>query len=162
MSAEAHEEWRRIPSFPDYMVSSLGRVASHKYRTPRLLQPVIHKSGYPRFGLYVGRKRIRKASHALVAEAFIGPRPDGMVIRHLDGDPSNNTPGNLAYGTNSENVVDQIRHGTHPQARKTHCKFDHPLDGRLSDGTRYCKACRLAKSRRYSEKRRLQRLGVAA
>lgn len=50
--------------------------------------------------------------HAIVAEAFIGPRPAGMDVRHLDGDPSNNHVSNLAYGTRAENFADAISHGT--------------------------------------------------
>lgn len=43
--------------------------------------------------------------------AFVGPRPEKAEIRHLDGNPSNNTLENLAYGTARENKNDMIRHG---------------------------------------------------
>jgi hypothetical protein len=41
--------------------------------------------------------------HTLVAESFIGVRPDGMVIDHIDGVKSNNCSTNLRYTTVSEN-----------------------------------------------------------
>lgn len=37
--------------------------------------------------------------HRLVALVFIGPRPDGHEINHLDGNPSNNALSNLEYVT---------------------------------------------------------------
>lgn len=52
------------------------------------------------------------AVHALVLEAFVGPRPEGMECRHLDGDPTNNALANLAWGTRAENIADKRRHGT--------------------------------------------------
>ena len=47
-----------------------------------------------------------------MAEAFIGPRPEGLYVLHGDGDPLNNYVGNLRYGTPSENNLDAIGHGT--------------------------------------------------
>jgi len=45
-----------------------------------------------------------------VTEAFIGPYPPGQETRHLDGDPLNNSVGNLCYGTRAENMQDRVRH----------------------------------------------------
>ncbi len=50
--------------------------------------------------------------HTAVLMAFSGPRPDGNVCRHLDGNPGNNRLDNLAYGTQKENLEDCLRHGT--------------------------------------------------
>jgi hypothetical protein len=47
----------------------------------------------------------------LVAEAFIGPRPDGMILRHLDDDAGNDCVANLAYGTTKQNSDDAMRNG---------------------------------------------------
>ncbi|MFT5514061.1 MAG: hypothetical protein ACI80V_000162 [Rhodothermales bacterium] len=49
--------------------------------------------------------------HQLVAWAFLGPEPrsdEPVVIRHLDGDPSNNRALNLAYGSNWRNTDDRF------------------------------------------------------
>ena len=48
---------------------------------------------------------------SLVAFAFIGPRPDGNVVRHLDGNKDNNRADNLAYGTHQDNADDDRRLG---------------------------------------------------
>lgn len=109
------EEWRTIPDFsPCYQVSNLGRVrrvAGVIFRSngrpqsfrERVLRASPDEWGYPMVRV---DGRTRKV-HVLVAAAFLGPRPfAGAVVRHLDGNPSNNNVENLAYGTPSENVLD--------------------------------------------------------
>ena len=59
----------------------------------------------------IGRKNTRFV-HRLILEAFVGPCPEGMECRHLDGDPGNNRLENLAWGTPEENHADSVRHGT--------------------------------------------------
>lgn len=49
--------------------------------------------------------------HQLVALTFLGPRPKGQEVRHLDGNPLNNRADNLAYGTRTENIYDVMRIG---------------------------------------------------
>jgi hypothetical protein len=109
------ENWRPVPAHPGYEVSDLGRVRSyrnrqgHPTRTPRLLSPG-QVRGYRHIKL--GRSHQTKV-HILVLEAFVGPRPDGMVCRHLDGNPMNNRLSNLRWGTPEENYADRHLHGTH-------------------------------------------------
>lgn len=50
--------------------------------------------------------------HSLVLNAFVGPRPHGLLCRHMDGNPPNNNVSNLRWGTPTENQRDRIRHGT--------------------------------------------------
>jgi hypothetical protein len=59
-----------------------------------------------------------------VAEAFHGPRPNGNVIRHLDGNRYNNAATNLAYGLPQENVNDTIKHQTYKGSRNGRSVFD--------------------------------------
>lgn len=51
------------------------------------------------------------AVHMLVCTAFCGPRSENSECRHLDGDRSNNAASNLAWGSRSDNRMDQRRHG---------------------------------------------------
>lgn len=56
-------------------------------------------------------KRLWKVHH-LVLWAFVGPAPPKMECRHLNGNPADNRPENLKWGTRRENVHDAIAHGT--------------------------------------------------
>jgi hypothetical protein len=58
------------------------------------------------------RTRNRKPLHSLIALTFLGPRPPGLVVAHLDGNKDNNRPENLKYVTQQENVNHKRVHGT--------------------------------------------------
>lgn len=116
------EEWRIVPSAPDYEVSNKGCVRSRAGRQvwggPRtgfytlgekMLRPGIASNGYPTVAL--GRRNTRTL-HSLVAEAFIGPCPVGMEVRHRDGIRTNPEFSNLHYGTRKDNIADAWEHGT--------------------------------------------------
>jgi hypothetical protein len=147
----AVEEWRPIPDIPLYEVSNRGRVRSwNRVRDslePRILSPVKRGSGH----LYVALPgRISRQVHHLVALAFIGPRPDGLVLRHLDDDRTNNRVDNLAYGTPSENQHDSVANGTHYRATRTHCPRGHEYSDEntrlytpagANKPYRWCRAC---------------------
>jgi hypothetical protein len=47
--------------------------------------------------------------HAMVAHTFLGPRPTGLQINHIDGDCQNNIASNLEYCTASENMQHAVR-----------------------------------------------------
>ena len=55
--------------------------------------------------------------HILVATAFLGPRPDGMVCCHNDGNAKNNCILNLRWDTQSSNIKDAVKSGTHNPCR---------------------------------------------
>ena len=53
--------------------------------------------------LTVRVRHVRTTVHRLVALAFLGERPEGMVIAHIDRDKTNNHISNLRYCSLSEN-----------------------------------------------------------
>lgn len=156
------EEWRPVVGNADYAVSNLGRVVSHKGREPRVLAPYLN-AGYPAVTLRGDAvKRIRKV-HALVAEAFIGPRPDGLEVRHIDGDRMHCSLSNIRYGTRAENMQDRLAHGRHPMANKTHCPWRHeytPENTYMQSGSRVCRTCKNARQREYAARRALRAANV--
>lgn len=121
------EEWRDVVGYEGlYEVSSRGRVRSVA-RTivvtnelcgthTRHLRSIIrklrdNKDGYKIVGLW-NPSMVTRPVHGLVAEAFIGPRPEGMQIRHLNGVKDDNQVSNLRWGTGVENTQDKRDHGT--------------------------------------------------
>lgn len=122
-------EWRAIPGHPGYEVSDDGRVRSldrlvgGRWGARRFpganLTPSPDKDGYLRVGL--GRGNGRKPISRLMLLAFVGPAPaDKPLACHRDGVNSNNVLSNLYWGSNSDNTLDQVRHGTHRHVRAKH------------------------------------------
>lgn len=116
-------EWRKVPGLENYSVSSEGQVRRDvriRYAPPGLLRQHSQRR-YPYVALTLASGvYTKKAVHQLVALAFIGPVPDGQVVRHLDGDSANPHWKNLAYGTHLENSQDAIRHGTQVRGARQH------------------------------------------
>lgn len=136
---ETPEQWRPIAGFEDfYEVSSLGRVRSlgitviangHKVaETPgKILKPSLHHEGYYRVNLAIPlstRKQV--IVRHLVAEAFLGPRPKGHWVMHLDGNQANCKLANLAYLSPSEGAA--LVHGRRDvDQRQAFCGRGHEL-----------------------------------
>jgi hypothetical protein len=100
------EVWRAVQGVPDLYVSSLGRVHSRPH-DPRSAPHFGHpcpQSGRLRVVIKRGGRTLNFRIHKLVAEAFLGPRPPGLVIIHKDEDQTNNRASNLKYGTQRENL----------------------------------------------------------
>lgn len=144
--------WKPILGFEDkYEVSDTGSVRSLSRQIIRtngrslslsgkVPSPVI-RGGYPSVSLGRG---VQVSVHVLVAQTFIGSRPIGLEVRHLDGDIWNASVGNLVWGTHSENELDKRRHGTHNNGSKTHCPSGHTYtreNTTLWQGSRYCRTC---------------------
>jgi hypothetical protein len=116
------EIWKDIPGYEGkYQASNEGRIRSIDRRVriahgaTRLMQGRILKPAGNRYNphLYVtlGHKAAGTPVHQLIATTFLGPRPEGMDVRHLDGDARNNRADNLAYGTRTDNILDVYRIG---------------------------------------------------
>lgn len=99
------EVWKPLPGFEGlYEVSDLGRV--YTIRAHKILDLSPSSNGYYMATLFDKKsQRTRKHVHYLVAITFIGPRPKGQVINHLDGVKTNNAAINLEYVTPSENSI---------------------------------------------------------
>ncbi|WP_196221923.1 NUMOD4 domain-containing protein [Burkholderia ubonensis] len=125
------EIWKPIPGWPEYHVSSLGRVrraaSARGAKVGRVLKTWIHKkSGYPCVTLYRNNVGRSIQVHRLLALAFLpASTPDRYQVAHWDGDATNVAIGNLRWATPVENSLDRHRHGTdsigerNPMARLT-------------------------------------------
>lgn len=104
----AQEVWRSVVGWPNYKISSHGRV-----RGPRSdLVPSLN-FGYQIVSLVKDGKATNRRVHQLVLEAFVGQKPfDNAIAAHNDGDKSNNKICNLRWATNTDNQRDRERHNT--------------------------------------------------
>ena len=154
--SETLTEWRAVPGYEGFYevsdggsVRGLTRQVANRTVRGRNLKPIINRGGYARVALQGIGKPVYRSIHALVLEAFVGPRPEGAVTRHLDGDRLNNCVENLAWGTATENQYDTVSHGNNRNAAMERCKRGHLLvEGNLrrfkSHGKirhRICAAC---------------------
>lgn len=101
------EEWRPIPGFEGiYSASTLGRIrheqGSYRPRT-RLMKPVTASYGYRRVRLFRDHASRVMLIHRVIMLTFVGPRPTGMHIDHVNGVRHDNRFANLEYVTPAEN-----------------------------------------------------------
>ena len=131
---------RPIPGFPGYLAGPDGEIVSTRVQPATRLAARMHK-GYLHVSVRggTGKSARRKMPvHQLVLLAYEGPKPfPQAVTRHLDGDALNNRPGNLAWGTVSENIADSIRHGTAICLRRG---AEHPRTRLLDEDLRAIRA----------------------
>lgn len=102
---EEKEEWRQT-EFEKYFISNCGNLrkelASGEWK---YLKGHINNQGYRWFCITVNKKQKTIMNHTLVAYAFIGERPEGLVIDHIDRNRLNNHVSNLRYITSQENRI---------------------------------------------------------
>lgn len=111
------EEIKPIKDFPDFYISNLGNVYRKKKGNLTKVAQRKNKFGYFRVGLSYGIKRetgdcknqgksklFQRNVHVLVAEAFLGQKPNGYQVDHIDNDKSHNYITNLRYVTPKENI----------------------------------------------------------
>lgn len=125
------------PSYPGYCASDSGVIYSQRKRKGiagrrggstvfidpayfKKLNPTTNRKGYAQLGIALAGSKTVAGAHQLIADAFHGPCPIGMVVRHLDDVKSNLHPSNLAYGTNAENAQDRVRNGGYKAGENHH------------------------------------------
>lgn len=108
------EMWKDVEGFEGvYQISNFGSLRSldRKVRSKggqrtvrgQMLKPMYTPKGYLNKIVVKDGEPIALFIHTLVAKHFIGIRPDGLVIDHIDRNPRNNHVSNLRYVTSAEN-----------------------------------------------------------
>lgn len=115
--------WKIIERFPNYEVSDEGEIRRISAGQGAVAGKILKwhtctSNGYPAIRFYSNGKQIGVCVHSIVAEAFLGKRPEKLQVRHLDGNRLNNKISNLKYGTPKENSLDKIAHGNSSKGEK--------------------------------------------
>lgn len=107
--------WATLPEARRYAVSDAGAVRNRHGELVQRLNP----EGYPKVKL-VGDdgKRREHFIHRVVARVYLGERPDGALVLHLDSNRRNAAARNLRYGTHADNHLDKVKAGTAGRARR--------------------------------------------
>lgn len=100
------EEWRPVVGIEcECQVSSLGRFKRTKDSDPITPRPSGHGYCVVQFG---GKSRY---FHVIMAATFIGPKPLGLDVDHINLDRTDNRLVNLRYVSRSENTKNAPRVG---------------------------------------------------
>ena len=165
------EQWKPVLDYEGlYEVSDAGRVRSLDRLHPnggtikgRIMSTKPRSDGYVPVTLWKHGKRSVRLVHRVVLDSFVGPRPPGGEGMHRDNDRANNHLRNLSWGSRAENIRDQLRHGTHRNASKTHCPSGHPYDDENTyhvpgvNPHRTCRKCVYERNREIREKKQAER-----
>ena len=86
-----------------YEISNLGNLRNGENL---LSNNILTKppNSYIRNAIMIGNKRCHKLRHILVAETFIGDKPENLDTDHIDRNSLNNRVENLRYVTRKENM----------------------------------------------------------
>ncbi len=102
------ERWLDVDGYDgNYMVSDRGRVKSVRFKK-------ILTGGHGRYKCVTISKRGKQKTfnvHYLVAKMFLGDKPFGMEVNHVNGDKWDNSVDNLVYTTRQENIRHSYRIG---------------------------------------------------
>lgn len=108
--------YRGLPGYPDYWIGDDGSVWSFVFNRESSwgrVQPSLGPGGYLQVNLGCdgARRSPVRTVHQLVLEAFVGPRPDGLVCCHDNDVKTDNRLSNLRYDTQAANCADAVRNG---------------------------------------------------
>ena len=96
------EVWKNISEFPNYQVSSLGRVRN--ITTRKVLKGVDNGMGYLQVIIFKAGKGYTRKIHRLVAESFLENPENLPEINHRDEDKANNAVSNLEWCSHEYNI----------------------------------------------------------
>ena len=96
-------KFRKIPSLKFlYEVSEDGRIVRN-VKSKHHLRQEQERGGYYRVHPVLNGKQVHRLVHLLVAECWLGAKPEGLECDHIDRDKHNNHYTNLRYVTREEN-----------------------------------------------------------
>lgn len=103
------EIWKVITDYPEYEISTMGRI---KYPIRKTIVPYTMRityggsssDGYKTFELRNSNGKKKIAIHRLVAQEFLSNQDNYVIVNHKDGDKKNNQFENLEWCSSSQNT----------------------------------------------------------
>ena len=106
---------KEIPGFSKQYATEEGKIFSCRSGVLKEKSQRLDTKGYLRVNLRddsFPAKNVVINAHTATLLAFVGPKPEGMECRHLNGNQLDNRLENICWGTHQENINDQLHHGT--------------------------------------------------
>ena len=110
--------WRDLPSNPSYQISNTGLVRQksrmvfnrgrYYSKAGGMVKEHRDSDGYCFVVLALKGENQKRFVHRLVAEAFIGPRPEDQTVDHINRVRNDNRVENLRYATASEQNLNRV------------------------------------------------------
>lgn len=119
-----NENWKPLKNYETfYSVSNLGNIRREKAyngkcKAGRILKTRLANDGYLRLNISADKKRATYKVHHLVALTFLGGRPAGLVVNHIDGNKLNNRAENLEYVSPKGNIEHATKMGLMPAGER--------------------------------------------
>lgn len=134
---DMQEIWKTVQDYGgNYEASNLGNVRSRdrivkkfsalvgkevdQFYKGKPLKPHGDKRNYQYVHIGVDGKKYNVQVGIMVLKAFQGKPNKDQVCCHNDGDPTNNKPSNLRWGTHKENMEDRKKHGNYKVGAEHH------------------------------------------
>lgn len=121
--------FREIPGLPGYLASSDGDIFSIKttsgyldYNNPHELHKTLNNQG--RYMVSINKKPTQVSRLVYMAFKNISEIPMNLVVDHVDGNKTNNRPGNLQLITQQANIKKRIHQSISLNFHKPSSKLD--------------------------------------
>lgn len=104
------ETWKKFAD--KYEISNFGNCRRILKNGHKEVLGTIKDNGYRYTQIIENGKPVNKYFHVQVLKCFVGDRPSGFCIDHIDRNRLNNNVENLRYATYAENAVNSSRYRT--------------------------------------------------
>lgn len=104
------KKFRKIPMLQNLFEINEDGTILRRVSDKMVFSQQIGSYGYYKSRMTIDGVRLTKPIHVLVADAWIGKRPEGMEIDHIDQNRQNNHYTNLRYVSQSENDKNRNMH----------------------------------------------------
>lgn len=119
-------KFKPIPSFDNLYEINENGTEIRNVNTGKPLKIILdmHHSDVGYYATFINFKGIvrRVMIHKAVAEAWLGEKPDGLEVDHIDRNPHNNDYHNLRYVTHSEQMKNRILSDRIIEQAKANCR----------------------------------------